>query len=186
MERTIDEAGWLAGVRRLASPNADERPEGVPVDLLIIHCISLPPGEFGGCWIDDLFCNRLDFDAHPYFHGLRGLRVSSHLLVRRDGRVTQYVPLHRRAWHAGASAWEGRGRCNDYSIGIELEGTETLGYSDAQYLALARLTREIRRAFPAITDKRIVGHSDVAPGRKTDPGPAFDWARLRSELAAAG
>lgn len=175
--------GWLTGVRRLRSPNHDRRPAGCGVDTIIVHGISLPPGEFGGRWIADLFLNRLDPDAHPYFAGVAALQVSAHLLVRRDGVVLQFVPLEARAWHAGASRFRGRERCNDFSIGIELEGTDDLPYTQRQYGRLAQLARLCMRAYPAITRDRIVGHCDVAPGRKTDPGPAFDWRGFRARLA---
>ena len=176
---------WLSGVEHRPSPNVDTRPEGTGVDLLVIHNISLPPGEFGGPWIDDLFLNRLDPAAHPYFAEIAGLRVSAHLLVRRDGRVTQFAALDRRAWHAGQSVFCGRERCNDFSIGIELEGSDDRDFSEAQYRGLAALTRIVRSHFPAITADRIVGHSDIAPGRKTDPGPHFDWDRYRMALRTA-
>jgi AmpD protein len=177
--------GWLEGAARRQSPNHDARPDPGDVSLLVVHGISLPPGEFGGPWIDALFTNRLDLGAHPYFAQLAGLRVSSHLLIRRDGAIAQYVPFDARAWHAGASRFEGRERCNDYSIGIELEGTDTLPYTDAQYAALATATRALVTRYPLITPERIAGHSDIAPGRKTDPGPAFDWARFRASIAEA-
>lgn len=177
-------SGWLPTARRVPSPNWDQRPPGSDVDLLVIHGISLPPGEFNGPWIDALFCNRLDPDAHPYFASIAGLRVSSHLLIDRDGKLTQYVDLTRRAWHAGPSSFRGRAGCNDFSIGVELEGTDETAYEDAQYLALARATSEIMIRFPSITHDRIVGHSDIAPGRKTDPGPAFDWGRYRRLIGA--
>lgn len=174
---------WLTQVTQTPSPNADERPAGCDVDLLVIHNISLPPGEFGGHHIDDLFCNCLDPDAHPYFAGIAHLEVSSHLLIRRDGSTVQFVPLNRRAWHAGQSGFCGRERCNDFSIGIELEGSDDTAFTDAQYQQLAALTGEICALFPAITAARIVGHSDISPGRKTDPGPCFDWHRYRTLLA---
>jgi len=174
--------GWLDGVRRCPSPNCDKRPEDAAIDLLVIHNISLPPGEFGGGWIDDLFLNRLDPMAHPYFAEIHTHRVSAHLLIRRGGERVQYVALGQRAWHAGASSYKGRERCNDFSIGIELEGSDDIPYAPAQYTALAATIREIRRSYPAITPERIVGHCDIAPGRKTDPGPSFDWARLRHLL----
>jgi AmpD protein len=180
--------GRLHGARFLESPNRDERPPGQAPDLVIVHGISLPPGEFGGPWIDALFTNSLSPDAHPFFAGLEGLRVSAHLLVRRGGDVVQYVPFHERAWHAGASSWAGRPRCNDYSIGIELEGTDAGGYEWAQYSALARAIAALCRAYPTLSPQRVVGHSDVAPGRKTDPGISFDWpllaALLRYDLEA--
>ncbi len=154
------------------------------VSLLVIHGISLPPGRFGGPWIEDLFLNRLDPDADPYFRDICGLRVAAHLLIRREGELVQYVPLTRRAWHAGRSVFQGCGDCNDFSIGIELEGSDELPYTDIQYQVLARVTRAIMQAFPAITPERIVGHSDIAPGRKTDPGPAFDWCHFKGLLAS--
>ncbi|HQR49832.1 MAG TPA: 1,6-anhydro-N-acetylmuramyl-L-alanine amidase AmpD [Steroidobacteraceae bacterium] len=181
--------GWLSGARRVPSPNCDDRPEGVAVDLIVVHGISLPPGEFGGPWIDALFTNSLPPDAHPYFEQVAGLRVSAHALVRRDGEVVQYVPFQRRAWHAGASSWQGRERCNDYSVGIELEGTDASAYEPAQYEVLARLVALLCRAYKGLSTERVVGHSDVAPGRKSDPGIAFDWpllrARARYELEVA-
>jgi AmpD protein len=174
---------WLPGVDRRPSPNCDARPDGVKVDLLVIHNISLPPGEFGGHWIEDLFTNRLDPSAHPYFAEIADLQVSAHLLLHRDGTAIQFVPLEQRAWHAGVSSFCDRERCNDFSIGIELEGSDDTPFSHAQYEALCGLTREIQQRFPAITAERIVGHSDIAPGRKTDPGPCFDWVRYRAALA---
>lgn len=175
--------GWLRGVRRVRSPNHDRRPVGTEVELIVVHGISLPPGEFGGRWIADLFMNRLDPTAHPYFATIAGLEVSSHLLVRRDGAVVQFVPLDARAWHAGASRFRGRERCNDFSIGIELEGADRVPYTQRQYARLATLARLIMRRHPLVTPRRIVGHSHVAPGRKTDPGPAFDWRSFRARLA---
>ena len=160
----------------------DERPPGGRVDLLVIHSISLPPGEFGGPWIDDLFMNRLDPEAHPYFREIAGLRVSCHLLIRRDGRMIQYVPLNRRAWHAGVSSFCGREGCNDFSIGIELEGADDRPFTDAQYAALTRATRQIVTRYPAITKSRITSHAAIAPQRKTDPGPHFDWPRYLDSL----
>jgi AmpD protein len=154
----------------------------VAPELIVIHGISLPPGRFGGPHIDHLFTNALDPAAHDYFKDLAGLRVSSHLLIRRTGEVVQYVPLHRRAWHAGKSSYRGRQQCNDFSVGIELEGTDDRPYSTAQYRRLATVIRLLRRGVPSLAAAPIVGHSDVAPGRKTDPGPAFDWTRLRTLL----
>ena len=177
----FDSEGRLMRARQIASPNQDQRPIGVPVSLLVIHNISLPPGEFGGSAVVDLFLNCLDHSSHPYYDGLRGLELSSHFLLRRDGDLIQFVPCERRAWHAGASHWNGRERCNDFSIGVELEGSDDLAFTDAQYSGLAQLTREIQRRYP-IED--IVGHSDIAPGRKTDPGPLFDWARYRSLITS--
>jgi AmpD protein len=173
-------SGLLLGARQVESPNCDDRPPGQVPELIVVHGISLPPGEFGGPWIDALFTNELPLDAHPYFGTLAGLRVSAHLLVRRDGTVVQYVPFGRRAWHAGASEWRGRERCNDFSIGIELEGTDAGGYERIQYAALARIVALLCRAYPALAPERVVGHSDVAPGRKSDPGIAFDWPLLNT------
>ncbi len=177
-----DPNGIITGATQRNSPNQDCRPDDSSVDLLVIHNISLPPGEFGGPWIDDLFMNRLDPSAHPYFAAIASRLVSSHLLIRRDGELIQYVPLHMRAWHAGESCFDGRNRCNDYSIGIELEGSDDSGFTDAQYSTLIEVTREIQRLFPDITTDRITGHSDIAPGRKTDPGPEFDWERYKGLL----
>ena len=179
---TIDDAGWCRELRRAECTNFDARPDGVAIDLLIIHNISLPPGEFGGDQIEDLFANRLDCDAHPYFEQLRGLRVSSHFLIRRDGVALQFVSTNDRAWHAGLSTFQGRERCNDFSIGIELEGTDTEDFCDAQYRTLAALTLALMQRHP-ISDVR--GHEHVAPGRKTDPGPHFNWTRFRGDLAAS-
>lgn len=173
--------GWLQPCRQLISPHHNARPGG-EISLLVIHGISLPPGEFGGPWIDDLFLGRLDPTAHPYFAEIATLQVSAHCLIRRDGELAQYVPFDERAWHAGASEFAGRSACNDFSIGIELEGTDESGYTEAQYLALAELTQTLQRHYPDITPERIVGHFDIAPGRKTDPGPSFDWAYYRSLL----
>lgn len=178
--RDFDEAGWLAGARRVPSPNADARPPGTEVTLVVIHGISLPPGRFGGDAILDLFTNRLDPGLHPAFASIASLRVSSHFLIRRDGTLVQFVPCAMRAWHAGASQWEGRERCNDFSIGIELEGTDLVPYTSRQYRRLASLVRRLGKRWPV---RDIAGHSDIAPGRKTDPGPAFDWARFRGLLA---
>ncbi len=176
------ESGWLHGARRLPSPNANARPDGCEVDLLVIHNISLPPGEFGGGNVERLFCNTLDCDTHPWFGQLRGLEVSAHLFIARCGAVTQFVPFGARAWHAGASVFEGRGNCNDFSVGIELEGTDDTPYTCEQYDVLVPVTRALMREFRGISIRRIVGHSDVAPGRKTDPGAAFDWNRYRRAL----
>lgn len=175
--------GWLDGARRCWSPNQDARPSGLSIDLLVIHNISLPPGEFGGVWIEDFFCNRLDPAAHPYFAEIGHLRVSSHLLIDRAGGLRQFVPFHRRAWHAGASQFQARERCNDFSIGIELEGTDAQAFTAAQYRTLTATTQQLMHHYPGIVPGRIVGHSDIAPGRKTDPGPCFDWQRLRQGLA---
>jgi AmpD protein len=174
--------GRLLGAGRVDSPNCDERPAGHTPELVIVHGISLPPGEFGGPWIDALFTNSLPPDAHPYFTTLEGLRVSAHVLVRRDGSAVQYVPFQRRAWHAGASQWRGRERCNDFSIGIEIEGTDAAPYAHAQYETLARIAAGLCRAYPTLAPQAVVGHSDIAPGRKSDPGIAFDWPMLHSRL----
>ncbi|MBK7542426.1 MAG: 1,6-anhydro-N-acetylmuramyl-L-alanine amidase AmpD [Candidatus Competibacteraceae bacterium] len=174
--------GLLDAARFLPSPNCDDRPEGAAVELLVVHGISLPPGVFGGPWIDALFANALDPAAHPYFQTIADLRVSTHLLIRRTGELVQYVPFHRRAWHAGESSYAGRGRCNDFSVGIELEGTDDLPYEDRQYRRLAAVIAALRLAYPTLQPDRLAGHSDIAPGRKTDPGPAFDWNRLHRLL----
>lgn len=178
---TIDTQGVASGARFIASPNFDARPTGADVTLLVLHNISLPPGIFGGQAIIDLFNNALDHRAHPYYDGLRGLRVSAHFLIRRDGELVQFVACARRAWHAGSSRWRGRSRCNDFSVGVELEGTDSVAYDPPQYFQLARLTRALRIRYP-VAD--IAGHADVSPGRKSDPGPSFDWARYRADLAA--
>lgn len=177
--------GWLQPVIHKPSPNCDARPAGCDIDLLVVHGISLPPGEYGGPWIDALFCNCLDPDAHPYFREIDGIKVSSHVLIRRDGEVIQYVPFDQRAWHAGASCYDGRVRCNDFSIGIELEGCDDQPYDKIQYRVLAAIARAIMAAYPSITPARIAGHSDIAPGRKTDPGPCFDWNQLHLLLSKA-
>jgi AmpD protein len=173
---TVDRAGIVRAAAQVASPNCDDRPAGTAITLLVVHGISLPPGAFGGSGIVELFTNRLDPDAHPYYRDVAGLPVSAHFLVRRDGALIQFVPCGRRAWHAGASSWRGRERCNDFSIGVELEGADEVPYEARQYATLARLTRALSRRYP-IAD--VAGHSDIAPGRKTDPGRAFDWARYR-------
>jgi len=180
--RVDPRSGLLLGADFIASPNCDDRPEGCQPELVVIHGISLPPGEFGGPWIERLFTNNLPAAAHPYFATIEGLRVSAHALIRRDGRIIQFVPFDRRAWHAGESSWRGRARCNDYSVGIELEGTDGTSYEDAQYSSLAMLLVALIDAYPALSEETVAGHSDVAPGRKTDPGLAFDWARLRALL----
>lgn len=164
--------------------NWDDRPSGIDIDLLVIHSISLPPGEFGGPWIDDLFANRLDAQAHPYFRQIQGLKVSCHLLIRRSGRLIQYVPLNRRAWHAGSSSFSGRVNCNDFSIGIEMEGSDDQPFTHAQYQSLIHATQAIRRHYPAITPQRITSHAAIAPQRKTDPGPLFDWERYLTSIDA--
>lgn len=183
--RAIDvDSGLIQGARFVPSPNHDARPASVRPDLIVVHGISLPPDEYGGPWIDRLFTNALPRDMHPYFEQIAGLRVSTHVLIRRDGEWVQYVPLHLRAWHAGASTYEGRERCNDFSIGIELEGSDEVPYEPAQYRELAHLIRLLCDTYPTLATTRLVGHSDIAPGRKTDPGAAFDWPRLRALIAA--
>ncbi|KAF0164071.1 MAG: AmpD protein [Rhodocyclaceae bacterium] len=175
MQEARDDAGWLSAARQVPSPNCDDRPAHEAVRLAVIHAISLPPDEFGGPGIIQLFTNCLDPEAHPYFREIQGLRVSAHFLVRRDGELIQFVPCSRRAWHAGASNWLGRENCNDFSIGIELEGCDQLPFEDAQYRTLDRLLAELRSRYPL---EAVTGHSDIAPGRKTDPGPCFDWSRV--------
>ncbi len=177
--------GLIRQARQVASPNWDERPAGADIDLFVIHGISLPPGEYGGPWIDALFTNTLDPGAHPYFAGIHQLKVSSHLLIRRNGELVQYVPFHRRAWHAGVSQFEGRERCNDFSVGIELEGSDEESYEPAQYTRLAEVIVALERAYPGLSRQRLVGHSDIAPGRKTDPGPFFSWSRLLGLLTSS-
>lgn len=171
----IDDTGWYTPAARIVSPNCDARPPDMDIALVVIHNISLPPGVFSGDAVIALFTNQLDWDAHPYFQGIRGLQVSAHFFIRRDGHVIQFVPCGQRAWHAGMSSWRGRERCNDFSIGIELEGSDDTPFTDAQYASLQPLVRALKRRFP-IQD--VTGHSDIAPGRKTDPGPYFDWTRL--------
>lgn len=175
--------GWLNFAVCRHSPNQNDRPDPDQIDLIVIHGISLPPGEFGGEFIDALFNNCLDPNGHPYFKEIQGLEVSAHVLIRRDGTAEQYVPFDRRAWHAGVSEYEGRERCNDFSIGIELEGTDDCPYDDRQYLSLERVIRCLLAHYPSLSKKRIAGHCDIAPGRKTDPGPCFDWDRLNQLLA---
>ncbi len=179
MELDVDSSsGWIFGVERVYSPNFDQRPADAAIDLIVVHGISLPPGEFGGRHVDELFTNRLDPEAHPYFREIHHLRVSSHVLIRRNGSLTQFVSFANRAWHAGESVYCGRRRCNDFAVGIELEGTDDTAYDVAQYESLVALVGALRRAYPSLHDAEIVGHSDIAPGRKTDPGPAFDWSRV--------
>jgi AmpD protein len=174
---SIGADGLAAGVPLIVSPNCDERPADARIELIVIHAISLPPGEFGGPGIEQLFLNSLDPAEHPYYGVIAGMRVSAHFLVRRHGAVIQFVPCTKRAWHAGESSWRGRSRCNDFSVGIELEGTDDVPFESAQYESLARLTRALTTAYVI---GGVVGHSDVAPGRKTDPGPQFDWCRFRA------
>lgn len=171
----ISPDGWVRNIRHAPSPNHDERPDGASIELVVIHNISLPPGEFGGDGVIELFTNRLDPAAHPYYADIHQLRVSAHFFIRRDGTLIQIVPCNRRAWHAGASNWQGRERCNDFSIGIELEGCDEQVFDDAQYATLNTLLAALGQTYPI---RDIVGHSDIAPGRKTDPGPCFDWSRI--------
>jgi AmpD protein len=179
----IDPAtGLLAGARQVLSPHCDARPAGMKPDLLVVHGISLPPGEFGGPWIDRLFTGTLSPDAHPFFRDLAGARLSAHALIRRDGQIVQYVPFGQRAWHAGKSEYQGRAACNDFSIGIELEGADGTPYTDAQYHGLAALAAALLATYDSLSAEHITGHSDIAPGRKEDPWPTFDWPRLRALL----
>ena len=178
------ESHRLAQAIYVESPNQSERPAEAKISLLVIHNISLPPGEFGSDAILQLFCNTLNFSAHPYFCALEGLRVSAHVLIRRNGDVIQFVPFNRKAWHAGKSSFEGREGCNDFSIGVELEGTDHDPFTDNQYAALTEITHDLLAAYSSLTAARIVGHSDIAPGRKSDPGPCFDWERYRCSLSA--
>lgn len=183
---SVDPAtGLLRGVRQVLSPHRDLRPSGSRPELIVIHGISLPPGEFGEAWIDHFFCGNLSAAARPFFAEIHKLRVSAHVLIRRDGSLTQYVPFHERAWHAGVSEWRQRPACNDFSIGIELEGTDTDPYEPAQYASLTALVVALIRAYPELGSDRLVGHSDIAPGRKTDPGISFDWPRLKENITAA-
>ena len=176
------QTGLLTQARQVLSPNCDDRPPATAIDLIVVHGISLPPGKFGGPWIDALFSNTLDSKAHSFFLSIQNLKVSAHVLIRRDGEIVQYVPFHRRAWHAGVSSFQGRKCCNDFSIGIELEGTDTDPYTSDQYHQLATLIQTLRQVYTGIAADRITGHADIAPGRKTDPGPAFDWQRLHALL----
>ena len=175
--------GWLNIAQKIPSPNFNRRPENTGVSLLVIHNISLPPGEFGGGFVQQFFQNTLDTRAHPYFETIASLQVSAHLFIERDGKVTQFVSFADRAWHAGASSYDGVTNCNDYSIGIELEGTDDRPYTEAQYSQLAKVTRQLLLTYPTLTPERIVGHEHIAPGRKTDPGPCFDWSRYFAQLA---
>ncbi|TSA52127.1 MAG: 1,6-anhydro-N-acetylmuramyl-L-alanine amidase AmpD [Nitrosomonadaceae bacterium] len=179
----IDVNGCLDGARFIPSPNCDERPAGCVINLLVIHNISLPPDEFSGDGVIELFTNRLDPAAHPYYQTLRDLKVSAHFFIRRDGEIIQFVACSKRAWHSGASSWQGKSQCNDFSIGVELEGSDTTPFTDTQYTVLTALSRVLQQAYP-IAD--IVGHCDIATGRKTDPGLYFDWERYRSAVPAAG
>ena len=178
MPYEIDSRGWIVNVQRHSSPNCNARPQAEVIDLLVIHCISLPEGQYGTGYVKDLFLNQLDCSAHASFADLKGLKVSAHFFMSREGELHQFVSVFERAWHAGASQFQGRGNCNDFSIGVELEGTDKTTFTDAQYAALTELIKTLQQQFPAITAERIVGHSDIAPGRKTDPGIGFDWQRI--------
>jgi AmpD protein len=169
---------WFDSARQVPSPNSDARPDPSDISLIVLHCISLPPGQFGSGSIDQLFTNALDSSAHPYFAGISHLKVSSHLLIRRTGEIIQYVPFSDRAWHAGSSSFRGRSGCNDFSIGIELEGTDDLEFSDLQYGRLIPVLKALLKTYPELSRERIAGHSDITPERKTDPGHCFEWARL--------
>lgn len=177
-------SGLLRGARQVPSPNFDARPDGILPELIVVHGISLPPKQYGGPWIDHLFTNSLPPDQHPFFATVAQLKVSSHALIRRDGEVVQYVPFHQRAWHAGASSYQGRERCNDFSIGLELEGADENPYEPAQYRMLSAVILQLCAAYPSLSLSHIAGHCDIAPERKTDPGPAFDWQRLYALLRA--
>jgi AmpD protein len=183
MNAPLFASGWLATARHIPSPNFDGRPDGEAPSVIVVHAISLPPDQFGGPGVEQLFTNTLAADEHPYYATICHLRVSAHFFIRRDGELIQFVSADDRAWHAGASCWDGRERCNDFSIGIELEGCDTLPFESAQYEKLAELLEVLRAAYPI---EAVVGHSDIAPGRKSDPGPCFDWARLQGALIVAG
>lgn len=181
---SVNDAGWVEAAVRVDSPNFDSRPDVDDISLLVIHNISLPPGEFGTGCVQQFFCNRLDHSTHPFFREIEGVRVSAHFFIDRLGELTQFVATTDRAWHAGLSCFAGRTTCNDYSVGVELEGTDDRPYTDAQYQTLHALTQALMRRHPQIGPERIAGHSDIAPERKTDPGPAFDWTRFKSGLNA--
>ncbi len=173
---------WLQNAEKISSPNQDDRPDSDDISLIVIHCISLPPGEFDTPHIEQLFTNQLDPDEHPYFAEIHQLQVSCHVLIDRTGKITQYVPFNKRAWHAGQSEYCGRNRCNDFSIGIELEGTETTPYTEAQYQQLVLLIGSLIQHYPKLNKQSITGHSSIAPGRKTDPGASFDWEKLNAQI----
>ncbi len=182
--KNLIQAGWLQQAKACPSPNYNQRPEGAQVSLLVVHNISLPPDQYGTGWVQAFFCNQLDAEAHPYFARIAQLRVSSHLLIERDGELTQFVSFDDRAWHAGASCFEGRSECNDFSIGIELEGSDHIAYTEVQYQRLAEVTALLLARYPELSENRIAGHDDIAPGRKTDPGPAFNWSHFRALLTS--
>lgn len=181
-EKMDIQQGLLASARYCPSSHHNERPDGMPIDMIVIHGISLPPGEFGSNAIEEFFCGKLDMSLSPYYETIAHLKVSSHLLIKRTGEILQFVPFHKRAWHAGESFFDGKSGCNDFSIGIELEGTDEIPYTTSQYEVLAKVVRALMDAYPGITKERIVGHSDIAPSRKTDPGPVFDWKYLKGTL----
>ena len=183
-DQSIWNEGWLKGVKHVPSPNYNDRPDDSLVSLLVIHNISLPPGQFGSPYIEQFFQNKLSWNEHPYFKSIEGLEVSAHFLIKQDGELVQFVSCDDRAWHAGASSFCGEDNCNDYSIGIELEGTDMAAYTEAQYSGLIALTKQLQAKFPEISVARIKGHSDIAPGRKTDPGESFDWSRYLKALSA--
>ncbi len=182
MKSEIDAMGWVTSARHVESPNCDARPADAGIALLVIHNISLPPDEFGGPGVEQLFTNRLDPNAHPYYAGIHALRVSAHFFIRRDGELIQFVACDQRAWHAGVSAWRNRERCNDFSLGVELEGSDATPFTDAQYACLNALIKVLREHYPTLVE--VAGHADIAPDRKTDPGPCFDWSRVRGFQAA--
>lgn len=187
MAMRLDAGGdWLLDAAHCPSPNCDERCAPDDISLIVVHGISLPPGEFGGPWITELFLNRLDPQAHPYFATIAALKVSAHVLIRRDGQIVQFVPFSKRAWHAGHSCFRGRSACNDFSIGVELEGADDIPYTEPQYRRLAALITALRHRYPGIAADAVTGHADIAPGRKTDPGPAFDWPLLAGLLEHSG
>jgi len=180
---SIDDAGWLESAEAVPSPNFDSRPDDARIRLIVVHGISLPPGEYGGGHIRKFFCNRLDAGEHAYFESICEMRVSAHCLIERDGSIVQFVSFRERAWHAGASEWRGETACNDFSVGIELEGCDDEAYEVEQYASLAGLVAALRNRYPEIAADALAGHSDIAPGRKTDPGPAFDWSRLKRMIS---
>ncbi len=175
---------WVTGIPRLKSPNCDERPEKIDISLVVIHCISLPPGQFGGTFVNHLFSNVLNPEAHPYFREIVELKVSAHIFIRRNGGIIQFVPFNKRAWHAGLSQYRGKVRCNDFSIGIELEGTEQMAYTNDQYTKLGELIKTLIENYPNLSVENICGHSHIAPGRKSDPGVFFDWRRLKGIIGS--
>ena len=185
MNLSMWQQGWYRGAEKCESPNFGQRPQAAQIDLIVVHSISLPPGEFGNGAVQQLFTNQLDWEAHPYFQSIQGLEVSSHFFIERTGKVWQFVSCDQRAWHAGVSSYRGRSNCNDDAIGIELEGTDEQPFTDFQYERLQLVTQLLLVAYPALTPERITGHSDIAPGRKTDPGPCFDWSRYRQALLPA-